>query len=92
MATSPGYVRLASSVMRPLADSAFDALLHGILAIRSLPPATRRAWGAFFEHYVFGDAAEVTSHIPEQRRGILGHLSAEQLAGLRAHLGKKLSR
>jgi hypothetical protein len=75
-----------------LADSAFDALLHGILSIRSLPPATRRAWGAFFEQYVFGDEAEATSHIPEQRRGILGHLSAEQLAGLRAHLGKKLTR
>jgi hypothetical protein len=75
-----------------LADSAFDALLHGILSIRALPPATRRAWGAFFEQYVFGDEADVTAHIPEQRRGILGTLSAEQLAGLRAHLAKKLAR
>ncbi|MGB6310793.1 MAG: cupin-like domain-containing protein [Steroidobacteraceae bacterium] len=73
-----------------LADSAFDALLHGLLGIRALPPATRRAWAAFFEHYVFGADPEVTAHIPEARRGILGALSAEQLAGLRAHLGKKL--
>ena len=70
----------------------FDALLHGILGIRALPPATRRAWGAFFEQYVFGDDAGVTAHIPEQRRGILGSLSAEQLAGLRAHLAKRLAR
>jgi hypothetical protein len=75
-----------------LADSAFDALLHGLLSIRALPPATRRAWGAFFEHYVFGDAAEATDHIPAHRRGILGTLSADQLAGLRAHLAKKLTR
>jgi hypothetical protein len=75
-----------------LADSAFEVLLHGILSIRGLPPATRRAWGAFFEQYVFGDDPGATAHIPEQRRGILGSLSAEQLAGLRAHLAKKLGR
>jgi hypothetical protein len=75
-----------------LADSAFDALLHGILSIRGLPPATRRAWGAFFEHYVFGGEPERLEHIPLQRRGILGTLSAERLAGLRAHLAKKLAR
>jgi hypothetical protein len=75
-----------------LADSAFDALLHAILGIRALPPATRRAWGALFEQYVFGEQAAVAAHIPEQRRGILGDLSAEQLASLRAHLAKKLTR
>jgi len=75
-----------------LADSAFEVLLHGILSIRALPPATRRAWGAFFEQYVFGDDPAATAHIPEHRRGILGTLSAEQLAGLRAHLAKKLGR
>jgi cupin-like protein len=75
-----------------LADSGFEALLYAILSIRALPPATRRAWGAFFEHYVFGDEAEATAHIPAQRHGILGELSAEQLAGLRLHLTKRLTR
>jgi hypothetical protein len=75
-----------------LADSAFDALLHGMLSIRTLPPATRRAWRAFFEQYVFGDAPDTLAHIPPGRRGILGGLSAEQLAGLRAHLAKRLTR
>jgi hypothetical protein len=74
------------------ADSAFDALVHGILSIRALPPATRRAWGAFFEHYVFGAAAGVVDHIPKERRGMLGELSAEQLAALRAHLTRRLAR
>jgi hypothetical protein len=75
-----------------LADSAFDALLHGILSIRALPPATRRAWGAFFEHYVFGGESDRLEHISPERRGILGTLSADQLAGLRSHLAKRLTR
>ena len=75
-----------------LADSAFDALLHGMLSIRVLPPATRRAWRAFFEQYVFGNEAGALEHIPPDRRGILGPLSSEQRAGLRAHLAKRLAR
>jgi Cupin-like domain len=75
------------------ADSAFDALLHGILSIRSLPPESRQAWRAFFEHYVFGAQEVSTAHIPAERRGILGkNLSPEQVATLRAHLAKKLTR
>ncbi|MEP6548756.1 MAG: hypothetical protein ABJD53_14940 [Gammaproteobacteria bacterium] len=60
--------------------------------IRALPPATRRAWGDFFERYVLGAGTDQLEHISPQRRGILGTLSAEQLAGLRAHLAKKLTR
>lgn len=75
-----------------LADSGFDALLHGILTIRALPDATRRAWGALFEQFVFGDKTEATAHIPQERHGVLGALSAQQLAALRAQLVKRLSR
>jgi hypothetical protein len=74
------------------ADSAFDALLHGILSIRALPPQTRRAWGAFFEQYVFGATGGSIDHIPAERHGILGGLSPEQIAALRAHLARKLQR
>jgi hypothetical protein len=74
------------------ADSAFDALLHGILSIRALPPESRRAWRAFFEQYVFGAHADSIEHIPLERRGILGELSQEQLLALRTHLAKKLTR
>ncbi len=74
------------------ADSAFDALLHGILSIRALPPESRQAWRAFFEQYVFGEHEVSTAHIPAERRGILGSLPPEQVAALRAHLAKKLTR
>jgi hypothetical protein len=74
------------------ADSAFDALLHGILSIRALPPESRAAWRAFFEQYVFGTHADSIEHIPPERRGILADLSQEQVTALRAHLAKKLAR
>jgi Cupin-like domain len=75
-----------------LADSGFDALLHGILSVHALPPATRRAWGALFQHFVFGDETAATGHIPAERRGILGALSAQQKVAVRAQLMKRLSR
>jgi hypothetical protein len=72
------------------ADSAFDALLHGILSIRSLPSATRRAWAALFEHYLFAAEDDTVSHIPTERHGILGKLTPAQSAALREHLAKRL--
>lgn len=74
------------------ADSAFDALLHGILSIRGLPPESRQAWRAFFEQYVFGAHVDSIEHIPPERRGILADLSQEQVKALRLHLAKKLAR
>jgi hypothetical protein len=62
------------------------------LSIRALPPETRRAWAAFFEQYVFGPSLKSTGHIPPERHGILGALSPEQRAALRAHLVGKLKR
>ncbi len=66
--------------------SGFDALVHAILNLRTLPPATRAAWRALFEHYVFGTPEDATGHIPPHRHGILGELSAEDVTRLRAHL------
>lgn len=71
-------------------DSAFECLLHALVSLRQLPPATRAAWGAIFAHYVFGPDDEVTGHIPPERRGILGGLSGEQATRLRAHLARRL--
>jgi hypothetical protein len=71
------------------ADSAFEALVHAILSIRSLPPQTRSAWRAFFEQYVFGEDRDL-SHIPPERLGLLGELTESQRQALRTHLAKRL--
>lgn len=72
------------------AASGFDALIHAILNLRTLPPATREAWRALFEHFAFGTSADVTDHIPAHRHGILGKLAPEDLARLRAYLKDRL--
>jgi hypothetical protein len=73
-------------------DSALDSLIHAILNLRSLPPATREAWRALFDHYVFGSQTGVAEHIPAHRRGILGEVSPTDAARLRAYLAERLQK
>jgi hypothetical protein len=68
----------------------FDTLIHALLNLRSLPPATREAWRVLFDHYVFGTQVGVTEHIPEERRGVLGAFSAADAARVRAYLAERL--
>jgi hypothetical protein len=75
-----------------LGNSAFDCLLHAIVNLRQLPPGTRQAWRALFDHYVFGAQQGVTEHIPPERLGLLGRLSPTDLARLRAQLVDRLQK
>ena len=68
----------------------FDGLILAMLNLRTMPDATRKAWQALFDYYVFNSAGDPAAHIPEQRRGMLGKLSAEEEAKLRAHLAQKI--
>lgn len=72
--------------------SALDGLLHAVAALRCLPPVQRQAWRTLFEHYMFDPERDVASHIPVDRRGVLGELSAEQHARLRALLAQRMNR
>jgi len=72
--------------------SGYDSLLHTILNIRQLPAPTRAAWRALFEHYVFGPQDEVSAHIPEGRRGVLGELAAGEAQRLQGQLVQRLQR
>jgi hypothetical protein len=74
------------------ADSGFDTLIHAMLNLRTLPPATREAWRTMFDHYVFGPAADVTEHIPTHRHGMLGKLSTADVARLRDYLAERLQK
>jgi hypothetical protein len=74
------------------APAGFDSLLHAIVSLRNLPPDTREAWRALFDHYVFGAQVGVTEHIPEHRRGLLGKLTAGDVARLLAHIAGRLNK
>jgi Cupin-like domain len=72
------------------AVSGFDALLTAIANLRSLPAPARAAWRELFEHYVFGDQAQVTEHIPAHRHGLLGELSGADAERLREQIAQRL--
>jgi len=73
-------------------NSGYDSLRHAILNIRHLPPATRAAWRALFDYYVFGDHGQVTGHIPPHRLGLLGSLTPAETVRLREQLAQSLKR
>ena len=68
------------------------ALLHAMLSIKSLEPNHRDAWRALFDHYVFETDGETGTHLPEERRGILGKLEPKALKKMRGALSRALSR
>lgn len=70
--------------------SPWDVMLHGLIALRTLPPEQRRAWRAMFDHYVFQLDGDPAAHLPETRRGPLSPPTAEGLARMRAALKARL--
>ena len=74
------------------AGSAFPALVHAMLSVRDLPPATRAAWRIWFDHYVFADdAAEQAAHLPPGARGVLSEASPARTRHIRGFLQRMLS-
>lgn len=67
-----------------------DCLMHCLLNMKDLPPQTRQAWGAMFNHYIFQAKQDQFEHIAEKSRGILGPLTSEQAESLKAVLIKQL--
>lgn len=70
--------------------SPWDALLHGIIALRGLPADQRRAWKAAFDHYVFLTNGDPAKHLPEVAKGLLGSLNPECLDQLKRDLRDNL--
>lgn len=68
-----------------------DALLLAMLSIKNLPPSHRSAWRALFDHYVFEDHGPPGAHLPVERRGVLGEISSEEAALLRANIAHRLA-
>ena len=67
-----------------------EALLHAMMAIRTLPPAHRAAERALFEHFVFGEGAG--AHLPEERRGVQGQQDEGAARKMRGDLARSLAR
>ncbi len=74
-----------------VAGSPWDVLMHGLMSLRGLPPAQRRAWRAAFDHYVFLVNGDPGAHLPPYARGILGAGSPQDLEEMRRQVLKALS-
>ena len=70
--------------------SALEALLHSLLTVGAMPPEDRAAWAALYGHFVFGDREAAAGHIPPAHRGVLGPISPELAAQVRAFLATRL--
>ena len=76
----------------PVYGNPADVFQHGLLSIKQLPPEQKRAWLAFFEHYLFAEDQSHLDHIPPERRGRLGDVDNAMARQLRAELGNRLKR
>lgn len=70
--------------------SPWDAMMHGMMSLRALPPDQRRAWRAMFDYYVFQTGGDPAAHIPDDAKGILGPPTAKALAQMRRTLLDRL--
>ena len=67
-------------------DSPYTSLLLSMIAVSERPLEERRAWKALFEHYVFRENGHPVSHLPPERRGLLGPLAPANYGRIRARV------
>jgi hypothetical protein len=75
----------------PEAGSPFEVLVHGLLAVRHLPPPQRAAWRAIFDHYWFEVNGDPAAHLPDHHQGVLGPLTPRLAQNVRAFLKRAFS-
>jgi hypothetical protein len=67
-------------------DAPFTALVLSLITISERPPEERRAWKAFFDHYVFRTRGHPLAHLPADQHGMLGPLKPHNYGKLRARV------
>jgi hypothetical protein len=71
-------------------DAPYVTMMLAMIAISERPLAERRAWRAFFDHYVFRDQGHPLAHLPVERHGLLGPLAGGNYGRIRAIVMKML--
>jgi len=74
------------------AGSPFEALVHAILAVRSLPPEKRAVWKQFFSHFVFEEKGDPVAHLGMREKGIMHSMSPQLAAYIKNWLVRGLTR
>lgn len=71
-------------------DAPYTSLLLAMIAIAERPAAERRAWQAFFDHYVFRGNGHPLGHLPPEQHGLLGPLKPDNYSRIRARIMRLL--
>jgi hypothetical protein len=71
-------------------DAPYTSLLLAMITIAERPPAERRAWQAFFDHYVFRSNGHPLAHLPPEQHGLLGPLKPDNYSKIRARIMRLL--
>jgi hypothetical protein len=71
-------------------DAPYTSLLLSLIAIAERPPEERKAWKAFFDHYVFRTQGHPLAHLPPAQHGLLGPLKPDNYRKIRAHIMRVL--
>jgi hypothetical protein len=66
-------------------DAPYTSMLLAMIAISERPLPERRAWKAWFDHYVFREHGHPLAHLPERQHGLLGPLK-ENYGKIRARV------
>ena len=72
--------------------SPYDALLHALVTIGSLPDDQRAVYRTLFDHLVFRANGDPVEHLPRDVQGVLGPADLSTAARMRATLLESLSR
>ena len=67
-------------------DAPYTALLLSMITMAERPAAERRAWQAFFDHYVFRTKGHPLAHLPPEQHGLLGPLKPDNYSKIRARI------
>ncbi len=67
-------------------DAPYTSLLLSMITIAERPLPERRAWKAFFDHYVFRSNGHPLAHLPPERHGLLGPLKPLNYGKIRARV------
>lgn len=65
-------------------DAPMLTMLFAMIALAERPEAERKAFRAFFDHYVFRPDGHPLAHLPEDQRGILADLTGPRYGQIRA--------
>lgn len=71
--------------------SAWDALMHGFMALRDLSAADRRVWRAMFTHYIFEENGDPGAHIRPDMRGIIARPTPAMKEAMRRRIIRALA-